>query len=454
VARGSERVVAAAPATDPVGFAEVAPTIAIMLLALYAARLSELVPALAPLRPTLLLALVGAGWVLLRSSEQAAHGVLSNPIFRLLLLYGALAVAMAPFAIWPKHALMNAVSLFGPAILLSVILLLSAPTSKNLDKITYGFVCAVLIHLVYVSVSGRIRGENRLGGTDSLDPNDLAALAAMAFPFALGHAARRRGIGRIIPILGAVMMVITLLRSGSRGGTLAFVTCAVIYAAGQPGVRRLKFALAFVVGGAAAWSFGPPEYRTRMMTMLSLEEDYNTFAYEGRNLVRQRAREYFLENPVTGVGLANFEAAEGRRLRQLNMAGKWSAPHNAYWQAFAELGFFGGVTFLALLLAAGRAGMRLWRPKLRSGAPNPIHRPEFLAALTSFAIAAYFLSHAYFWAMFGLVGLLALGDGVIRRALPRPNEAPAVPVNPAGMARAGMGRGGRQRFGQRVVSRS
>lgn len=426
----------AAPRAESMGadgrsFTPVAPIIAIVLLAFFAARLTELVPALRVVRPTLLLSVIGASWVVFRSGATAARGVFTNKVFQTLLFYGAVAVLTAPFAIWPNYALQNAVSLFTPAILLCIILLLCQPTAQNLDRITYGFVVSVLLQLVGVFAYGVIRGENRLSGTDSLDPNDLAALCALTFPFALGHVFRRRGRHRIVPLVAAAMMLVALIRTGSRGGTLAFLVCAIVYTASQPGARRIGMALVFVVAGALGWFLGPPEYRERMATLTELDKDYNEFAYEGRKAIRERAQDYFLENPLVGVGMANFELAEGRRMRSEGLTGKWSAPHNAYWQAFAELGFFGGMAFVVLLGRAAQSGWQLWRPRLRNGYPNALHRPEFLASLAAFAVAAYFLSHAYFWTMFGLVGLLAYVDSVVRAGGTMPNVAPAAPATGA-----------------------
>jgi O-antigen ligase len=405
-------------ASAPAGYASATPWIAVALLALFAARLPELVPAIAPFRPTLVLSVVGSAWVLAHSGGDKSVRVFSSPILRAMLAYGAWAVLAAPFAIWPKHALLNAIPIFTPAVLLCTILLLTAPTQRNLDLVTFGFVCAVLAQLVGAMATGIVYADGqRLSGTDSLDPNDLASLAALTFPFAIAQAQRRRGLARIIALATVLVAVVVLMRTGSRGGTIAFAVCSAVYVAGQNRHRRITYTLLFALGMGVAWTLGPPEYRTRMSTMLDLDEDYNNTEYEGRTQIRQRAKEYFLADPVFGVGMANFEAAEGRRLRETYRKGKWSAPHNAYWQALAELGAVGGAAFFAMLFFAGRVGYRLWRPTLRDGRPNPLHRPEFLSALLAFAIAAYFLSHAYFWTMFGLVGMIAFSGRVFERAI-------------------------------------
>jgi hypothetical protein len=61
-----------------------------------------------------------------------------------------------------------------------------------------------------------------------------------------------------------------------------------------------------------------------------------------------------------------------------------------------------------MIVASIVFGLRAWRWRNRDRTPNAFHRPEFLAGLSGFAVGAYFLSHAYFWPLFGLVALIAL----------------------------------------------
>jgi O-antigen ligase len=124
-----------------------------------------------------------------------------------------------------------------------------------------------------------------------------------------------------------------------------------------------------------------------------------------------RGRAYWRANPILGVGAGNFGVAEGEFNADTGRTGKWSAAHNAYIQALAELGTFGGGLFIAMLLVGAAAAFPLWRggsPSSRG--PPRLQRPELLASLAASASAAYFLSHAYFSPLYGVLALIALAD--------------------------------------------
>src|SRR5690606_18131398 len=140
--------------------------------------------------------------------------------------------------------------------------------------------------------------------------------------------------------------------------------------------------------GSAAWQWGPPDYRARMISLVQGEEDYNQTHYTGREQIWERGRMYWRQNPVLGVGAGNFPMAEGAQLESIGLTGKWSTAHNSYLQAFAELGTPGGLIFLGILFAGIRASLPLWRPRRGSSAA---HRPEFLAAIAAAMVAGYFL---------------------------------------------------------------
>lgn len=385
-----------------------APILSILLIALYAARLTELTPALEKFRPTLLASLMAGGLLVMRTPRPVLIGALRHPVFKLVAGYGLWALGTGPFAMWPGLAVSSAISLFIPAIVLCLIVLSCKPSERNVDQIALGWVIAVLIHVSWLLALGAARAGNRLTSEASLDPNDLGSLVAMSTPLAIGLAMRKRGAIRAIAIVAAITFVITLMRTGSRGGTIAFVAAILVFVAGFPPRRRMIMAASVVSLAPVAWMFGPPEYRERMKTMLTLEQDYNNTDYVGRRQIRERAQQYFKAHPVAGVGLFCFPIAEGQRNKEIGRTGKWSAPHNAYWQALSELGLPGGLMFFGILVAAIHGAWRAWRWRRKDGTTPAVHRPEYVAAIAGFAIGAYFLSHAYFWPLFGLVAMAGL----------------------------------------------
>jgi O-antigen ligase len=424
---------AAAPAAGGdralTGYYGLAPLMGIVLLALYAARLTELTPGIEKFRPTLLASLASAGLLVMNTPRAIIVNALRNPVFRLVAGYGIWALVTGPFALWPGLAIQTGISLFIPAIVLCLVIVSSEPSARSVDKLAFGLMCAVLIHVSWLLLLGAARAGNRLTSEASLDPNDLGSLVAMTTPMAIGLAIRGRGRVRILAIIATITFVTTLMRTGSRGGTIAFVLAMIVFVAGFPARRRWVMVGALVALAPVAWTLGPPEYRERMKTMLALEQDYNNTDYVGRRQIRERAQEYFKAHPVSGVGLFCFPIAEGQRNKEIGRTGKWSAPHNAYWQALSELGLPGGLFFMGIILMAAIAAFQSWKWKRRDGTPTSVHRPEYLAAIVGFSVGAYFLSHAYFWALFGLVAMAALaGLAATRRDGAALSQDAAVPA--------------------------
>jgi hypothetical protein len=98
--------------------------------------------------------------------------------------------------------------------------------------------------------------------------------------------------------------------------------------------------------------------------------------------------------------------------------------------------------FVSLLIAAGVQFWRLWRPKLAARTPWG-HRPEYLASLAGFVTGSYFLSHAYFWAMFALVSLAAFIGQARHAGLLAPAGGARPALGPRAAGRVARHRGGR-----------
>jgi len=190
-----------------------------------------------------------------------------------------------------------------------------------------------------------------------------------------------------------------------------------VLAAAQPGARRLVYGGALMVGALIAWQAGGSVFRERVRSITDLEADYNLSDRMGRIEVWKRSAEHFADHPFTGVGAGNFAVAEGAWLEARGERGKWSAAHNAYIQAFTDLGIVGGLLFLWMIGAAVRQARRLWRPRLAQTAPR-WYRPELLAALCTFCVAAIYLSLAYSGILVCLLGLITVATNTAEAETP------------------------------------
>ena len=394
---------------------------AIGLIGVVAVRTHELVPQLALVRPALTLSLLAISVVVFRVDAAVRAAAFQDTAVRLCAAYFGWAVLTGPVSLWPSAAIMFGITAGLPAIVMVLVMLLAPPTDRSVDRLTIGFVAFVAAHIIGLKLTGSAGGGGRLSGDGALDSNDLASLAAITFPLALAIGIRRRGVLRWFGLATAGLTLASMVWFNSRGGTLAMIAGVLTLVVVQRGKRRWVLLGLTLLGGTVTWITATQDYRDRIIGISDLENDYNVTAYDGRQQVWKRARQYIAQRPLTGVGANEFPVMEGLNLAALGLHGKWSAPHNAYLQAFAELGIPGGMIFIAILFVALRRANLLARPA--PGGPMVQARPELLASLVAFAAGAYFLSHAYFYAMFALTGMIALAARVAEARLPAGAEA-------------------------------
>ncbi|HSJ07014.1 MAG TPA: O-antigen ligase family protein, partial [Longimicrobiales bacterium] len=389
-----------------------APYVALAMIAVAAVRLHEFIPGAALLQPALLATFAGGGIVLFRSTARARAATIRHPLAWLVTAYWVVIVLTVPFALWPGLAF-GIVRSFLPGVAFVLAMLMCARDHRSALILQSGIVLVVAAYGLYVMTLGRITGAGRLDpGAGMYDSNDMAAMLALTFPLAMGLARTQRGKLRTLMAGAGLLLVAVILASGSRGGLLGLGMGAVVFAMGMKGSTRLAAISGIAVAVAGLWNFSP-SFQARVESMTNLEDDYNLTDEVGRKAVWERGRQYIRENPVLGVGAGNFPVAEGEYFRVTYVGlrgGKWSSAHNAYIQAYAELGLIGGTLFVAMLLYGLLRGWRLWRGvRLVNG--GLAHRPELLAGLSAFMMSGIFLSHAYFLPLMALLGLIAVVDG-------------------------------------------
>ena len=212
-------------------------------------------------------------------------------------------------------------------------------------------------------------GLGRLGGGKGIfDANDLGMILVMTLPLALLFFFNGKPLTRMLSLGAMIGIPVTIALTGSRGAMigLAVIGIAMLITLRRISVVKRVSILAAVVAGL--FFAAPDGYWKQMNTLLNLKEDYNYSVDYGRKGIAKRGVGYMIGHPLFGVGVANFERAEGTIspiANERNMAGlsvEWIAPHNTYVQVGAELGIPALVIWLSLLLG-GTVG--LWRVRRR-----------------------------------------------------------------------------------------
>ncbi len=398
----------------------------IILFSLVAARLGDFFPMATRLKPVMLSLVLYGLYVATNHRRMGANRVTRDTLFKLIVLYYLWILASTPFAIWVGGAFRGVkIGAMGVSLAFAVALVPARPAQLKILQRAIAVVTAVSAAL---AVNAGTMEAGRVTTPGLLDPNDLASLLAAAVPFAMVAGTSDKSKKMRLAAWGlALVMCIVLLQTGSRGGILA-LAIAVLVVVSRMNFRRTIAAVVMSAAlGPAVWTVTPPELQERFSTLLELEDDYNMTASYGRIATWKRGIIHFSEAPLTGVGWGNFGTAEGRMMQSLNIQGQWLTAHNILVQAFVELGIPGGTIFLAMMWVAFGKAIRLWRDK----------QPEYLASLCAFLTGAMFLSHAYSYTLFAILGLLiaashSLRAGPGRLARQRPRRRVPAPHGRAG----------------------
>jgi O-antigen ligase len=372
-------------------------------------------PVIARMRPTLLFAVLAIVLLLLqRDPRRHLPALAANPVGQLAMFLIVWATLGGPFAIVNSFAL----SYWWEEVLrvgaLLAVVFAACRTFDDVRRLMFAMATGAALLCALSIWQGSMDSSGRLSGLGGYDPNDLGYVAAAGIPvFAYGLARGRNIIGRLYSLACLGFLLYALVQTSSRGGFLAaaaFLVFALGGGRGLPVKWRVGIAtvgVAVMIGAAA----GP--YWERMRTIFVPEDDYNRSALTGRFEVWGRGIGYMVTNPLLGVGVANFAAAEGRNtvILSRNQAGhgtKWSAPHSSWVQAGAEMGVPGFLAFIGLFVVSGRYLFR--RAKINAGLPGR-EDPAGIAfalmgSLITVAISGSFLTQAFgylTWTLFGLI---------------------------------------------------
>jgi O-antigen ligase len=390
-------------------------------------RVHELFPVLGYLKPALLASLLGLGLYaleqrgqrsVLRLRSRATTYLLGLTLWGALSIPGALNQGLA-FQSWANYL---------QTVLLCLLVAGSVRNTRDVERLGLVYFVVTVVYTVVVLSRFHLGGADnwRLGRLYYYDANDFATLIVTAMPFGLYFVLSRRSVPlRLLALAGLGAVAVGLIRSGSRGGFLAFlavVTFVLIRLTTIPARMRLAglvLIVAIAVGAAS------DQYWAQMQTIISPKQDYNLTSEEGRVQIWERGIGYMTRDPVFGVGLRNFQVAEGTisaqaRRAERGLGVRWGAAHNTFVQIGAELGFPGLVLFVALFvnvfLVLGRAARRF---RADDSDPEASRLAQTLmASLVGFLVGGFFLSLAYADLLYTLVAF-SIGMDKIARSAPR-----------------------------------
>jgi len=375
-------------------------------------RLHQYVGAVAKLHPPLLFFALAAAWALVNPRLLNFGRLVRRWPFKVLVGLGIVACLSAPAGISLGHSAVFILNGYSKTLIATVLLMALLQRARDVSMFIWAYVisCLILalIAVMYHLVSSGDGGIARLAELETYDANDLGVVVVVGVPLTLLTLTTSGRIGKALSlaVLGAIG--VTIARTGSRGAFVGLMCVGLLLL-----VWLKQFALwkrlAFVaVTGTAIAVAAPAGYWQQMRTIFNPEEDYNWTAVNGRKAIAMRAWGYFKAYPVLGLGINNFQMAEGTispmaENYQEGMPGiKWSAAHNSFLQVGTEMGPL-GLALWSSLVVGGIVGMRRLRRRLPKRWASGDQEQRFIyastlylpIALVGFAVSAAFVSFAY-----------------------------------------------------------
>lgn len=242
------------------------------------------------------------------------------------------------------------------------------------------------------------------------DPNDTAVLFVVTIPIALYLGNQRgRWYVRLVWYAAALLMVMGIVRTGSRGGLIGLGAMLATLVLLAPPRHRVRI-IGAGVGAALVFGIGvqrDPILRERFASVLdSSGQDYNYTSVNGRVEIWKRGVYYMVTHPLTGVGIDNFRVAEmgiGAELKRRKGVEDYHmfTAHNSLVQIGAELGFPGLIAYLFVVVSSIWGMVRVRRGAIAARRRTGVDSDDaglasaVVTALVGVFVGGLFLSLAY-----------------------------------------------------------
>ncbi|MEZ5287568.1 MAG: O-antigen ligase family protein [Vicinamibacterales bacterium] len=243
------------------------------------------------------------------------------------------------------------------------------------------------------------------------DGNDFALSVNICVPLCLFlFFESRRKIAKPFWIAVLLALVMAIVMTKSRGGTLALMTIGGYY--WLKSSRKVLTATLAAVTVVLVLVAAPSSYFDRMGMMTDTEEG----SAQGRILAWKASVGMALQHPFMGVGAGHFPMAYG-----LAKGERWLTAHSIYFLLLGELGF-PGIIFLLTILTSNLMRNRHLLQQLRKRPRDDVATATNLltatsASLVAFAVGGAFLSAAYYPHLYVLSGVMVAARRVARQAL-------------------------------------
>lgn len=177
----------------------------------------------------------------------------------------------------------------------------------------------------------------------------ISAVYVITCNLKFGNTTMRNKIINLALLFGIVMFILGIIISGSRGVYIGTIASLLVFSFYFLSKKTNIFSIAKVIISvftmvAVFFSIFSEKliffYNYRMKYLFTdLDGGKSVLA---RNIMREEAKNYFLENPILGLGLSGFKELSVYKIY----------PHNIFYEFLSEIGIIGGFIFITLIIQA------------------------------------------------------------------------------------------------------
>lgn len=391
-------------------------------------RLQNTVPVLAVLQLPSIAAVLSYVFLATNRNRRRSLRSIRHPVTSALVVFVSCIALSAPLGAYFGNTFAFLRQDYIKTFLMFVVVATSVRNLRDLETMVGAQLLGALIYSLVILVQFDVDASGRFDELLYYDANDLAMVLAMTLPMTVYFLRpRARMMWRIVALATFGVILVGIVKTGSRGGFLGIVAVMlylVLRYRAIPAKVRLSAVAVFAVGLLVV---GSAQYWQMMATMLNPKADYNYAGNSegGRVEVWKRGLGYVREYPVLGVGAANFGWAEenlgrGAARKKQGQGTKRLTAHNSFVLAAAELGVVGFLVFCAILWRASvsaRSNVRSAMTGRARQADEAALGQALIASLLAYVVCGFFLSQTYAPMLHVLLGLIVALAKVQRERL-------------------------------------
>ncbi|MFN8413460.1 MAG: O-antigen ligase family protein [Anaerolineales bacterium] len=244
------------------------------------------------------------------------------------------------------------------------------------------------------------------------DPNFFAQIMVVLLPLAADRFSSEKNLFfKFIAAWAFIICTLTVVFTYSRGAFLAAFVCVILTAyRHRPGPSQIVAAVFAVM---IIYQFLPSNYTDRISTLFYFlpgnnAASGNDISFRGRSSENIVAFRMFMDNPITGAGMGNYNSKYQQYSRQLGLDFRAvdRSAHSLYLEILAERGILGVISFFTLLYYTfiSLRDAEKFFSKNKMGELSNL-TSAMMISLVAYFVTATFLHDAlirYFWLLMGI----------------------------------------------------